>query len=38
MVTTVGDEAKGVMDATSGSDADGVTSSSQAGSARTEER
>jgi hypothetical protein len=38
MVTIVVDEAKGVMDATSGSDADGVTSSSQAGSARAEER
>jgi len=30
MVTTVVDEAKGVMDATSGSDGDGVTPSSQA--------
>jgi hypothetical protein len=38
MVTTVVDEAKGVMDAASGSDDDGVTPSSQAGNAREEER
>jgi hypothetical protein len=38
MVTTVVDEAKGVMEAASGSDDDGVTPSSQAGNAREEER
>ncbi len=38
MVTTVVDEAKGVMDAASGSDDDGVTPSSHAGGARQEER
>lgn len=34
VVTTVVDEARGVMDATAGSDADGAPSSSQPGDAR----